>query len=280
MKRLTLNSVWAGLCLLSLIDIGYQQQNLVKISQPVPRPRRDHLVQLTGHHRFADEGHLRWRPASRVFKPDLLGRYSTMVGQRWAMYRRHSEKSKHLYAWGGVQQLFKRRRAKFERLPHSVPYAYWTPHELRSPNAQQVLGEMKRRSPGDALIAFSEMNDQQESLKIVKGSGMKGSAANVIRSEWGSILLTLDSPEPGILVINEAYSPWWRVQVNGEEWLSTERMNYLFQGIRLPRGHHTVRLEYRETPTLIALPLCISMALYVLWINRRRGDRRGTAVNV
>ena len=93
---------------------------------------------------------------------------------------------------------------------------------------------------------------------------MKEQQVKVQKAAWGQISIELDAPQNGYLVINESYSPWWRVQVDDGPWQITHRANYIFQAIYLTQGHHKVKLNYSETPTLIALGLALLTILLMV----------------
>ena len=260
-----LSSLWLTLSLLCVFDIGLQQQDLVQISQSTPAPKRDHLVKLKAHQRFADIGTLRWRAASRLNRPELLGRYSTMVSKRWAHYRTASLDQPSLYEWGGVTQLFKRGRViKFEE---SVPYAYLTQDLKWIAHSRELLKQMAKSSPKKGLVAFveqrpaSHLDGQTGATGVQDHKPSQGrvdhESVQVLRAAWGKIELSVNSLSGGTLVVNEAYSPWWRVSIDGGAWKNTQRMNYLFQGLSVSAGRHKVTLEYHETYTLYAMALSI-----------------------
>lgn len=72
----------------------------------------------------------------------------------------------------------------------------------------------------------------------------------------GGAQLTVSAPEGGLLVINDTYYPGWQATVDG---VGTPILwtNYLFMGVPLEPGVHTVRLEYR--PASVPLGLAVSL---------------------
>jgi hypothetical protein len=252
----TSTHLWVSLVMLTVIDIGLIQQPLVEISQPIPKTSRDSLVQINHPYtRLADHEYLRWRPASRVGKADLIGRYSTMVSQRWRRYSQASKKQDNLYAWGSVDQVFNRKhRPKY--INKSAPYAYWTNDYRYHKPPQKILKLLELHHPKDGLIAFgaTDFFSKKTALSSFKNNHkIPASVVNIKQAQWGLIKLSVHAPTQGILVINESYSPWWQAKVDHQPWIKTHRLNYLFQGIPLSAGQHEVTLCYRETYTITAL---------------------------
>ena len=74
--------------------------------------------------------------------------------------------------------------------------------------------------------------------------------------------------EPRYLVVSEMYFPGWRAYVDGVE-TAIDRTNYLFRGVVVPAGRHTVRFEYRPASVLTGAVLSLA-ALAVTWLLVRR----------
>jgi membrane protein YfhO len=85
--------------------------------------------------------------------------------------------------------------------------------------------------------------------------------------------------EPGVLVLTDAFYPGWRVFVDGNE-QRILRANYLFRGVELAAGHHTVEFNYDPVSFKIgfvisSLTAALLIAVPVVaWIRRRLALRR------
>ena len=265
----TLNKFWFILSLISLGDVAFQQQDLVKISQAVPKPHRDRLVKNTKlHQRFADHNYLRWRPGARLNHADLNGRYSTMVNRKWHRYMQSAKKSSNLYAWGSVVQVFQRgQRPKSIRF--SAPYIFWTNHVYYSEHSAQLLQTMKKSSPQQGLSVFLEKGSRLSTIPSPRTNLQSKTdhqikpRLKVRKAKWGKVSVELEASQDGYLVLNERYSPWWRARVDHNDWQATNPANYIFQAIYVPKGKHYIYLEYRETPTYIALLLSLFTIIFM-----------------
>jgi hypothetical protein len=67
---------------------------------------------------------------------------------------------------------------------------------------------------------------------------------------------------PAMLVLTDTYYPGWRATVDGRS-APLERVDYLFRGVPLAAGRHTV--EFRYEPTSWRVGLAVSAAALVLW---------------
>ena len=57
------------------------------------------------------------------------------------------------------------------------------------------------------------------------------------------MVVEVDAPASGILVLNDVWHPWWQVQVDG---VSAEilKANALFRAVVVPPGRHVVRFSF------------------------------------
>jgi hypothetical protein len=101
-------------------------------------------------------------------------------------------------------------------------------------------------------------------------------ADRVALTAWDVNRLSLvsDTATPRFLVLSEMYSPGWRATIDGAE-TPIYRTNYLFRGVVVPAGRHTVAFVYRPSSISIGaavstLSLAVAVAL-LLTRRRRRG---------
>jgi hypothetical protein len=67
--------------------------------------------------------------------------------------------------------------------------------------------------------------------------------ARLVRYASTDIVVEVDAPSGGILVLNDVWHPWWRATVGGVE---TEilRANVIFRAVVVPPGKHSVRFTF------------------------------------
>jgi len=61
------------------------------------------------------------------------------------------------------------------------------------------------------------------------------------------VVLHVDAPQPGIVVLSDTYAPGWRVQVDGEP-RGILRVNGLFRGVPVRAGDKEIVFEYYPLP--------------------------------
>ena len=67
--------------------------------------------------------------------------------------------------------------------------------------------------------------------------------ARLVRYANTEVVVEVDSPSGGVLVLNDVWHPWWRATIDGAE---TEilRANVLFRAVQVPPGKFTVRFTF------------------------------------
>ena len=96
----------------------------------------------------------------------------------------------------------------------------------------------------------------------------------VALTAWSPNQLTLASTTatPRFLVLSEMYSPGWTAAVDGVP-TPIYRTNYLFRGVVVPAGQHTVTFDYRPRSVLVGAAVsgvALIIALAMLVAGRRR----------
>lgn len=105
-------------------------------------------------------------------------------------------------------------------------------------------------------------------------------AGRVDRYETRYVRATVDAPTPSLAVLTDTAFPGWNAYVDG---ILTPiyRANYLFRGVRIPRGTHTVEFRYEPSSFriggILSLLSLIALAIILLippLISRRRIGRQ------
>jgi hypothetical protein len=60
----------------------------------------------------------------------------------------------------------------------------------------------------------------------------------------GRIDIVSDSDQPGFVVLNDSWHPWWYAEVDGVE-TEVLKANVLFRAVRVPAGRHKIHFEFR-----------------------------------
>ncbi len=68
--------------------------------------------------------------------------------------------------------------------------------------------------------------------------------ARIIKYRNTVVEIEVQASRPGYLVLNDAFHPWWRATVDGEE-TPIMRANLLFRAISVPEGNHKILFEFK-----------------------------------
>jgi len=79
------------------------------------------------------------------------------------------------------------------------------------------------------------------------------------------------APRPGFLFVSDFMFPGWKAYLDGKP-VKMYRTNYLFRGLPVPEGEHTVRFLYRPRPVIIGLLISLSAVavIFFLFVRERK----------
>jgi hypothetical protein len=155
------------------------------------------------------------------------------------------------------------------------------------PRAFVVGGQQVVSGADAALNAFTKSGFDARALAITERriAGLperpaRGEAARIVTYAPERVLIRARSSGPGLLVLGDNYFPGWKATVDGTP-AKVERVDYVFRGVRIGPGPHTVELRYEplsyRVGWIISLVSLISLAEAVMAGLRRRSRRRSPA---
>jgi hypothetical protein len=113
---------------------------------------------------------------------------------------------------------------------------------------------------------------------VPSGSGGVGGVARVVSYEPERVVVRARAGGPGLLVLGDNYFPGWKAEVDGRS-VPIERVDYLFRGVRVGAGEHTVVFRYQplswRVGWLVSLVSLVGLAL-ALFAGLRRRRRAAT----
>jgi hypothetical protein len=109
------------------------------------------------------------------------------------------------------------------------------------------------------------------------GAAARGPAAQVVSYEPERVVLRARSAGEGMLVLGDNHYPGWKAKVDGKD-ADITRVNYLFRGVRVGPGTHTVEFRYeplswRAGWIISLLSLLALIAALVIGARRRRTEQ-------
>jgi len=158
-----------------------------------------------------------------------------------------------------------------------LPRAFMTGKYLVENKPDALLTALDSSAIDLRKTALLEKEPIQTEMTI-RGPGQ--AEAHILNYANNAVTIKTNSDRPGILVLLDQYFPGWKVFVDGEE-KEILRTDYLFRGVYVPSGVHTV--EYRYRPTTLFVSLAISMSVLILclffYIRQRSLDKTRRAMN-
>ena len=115
-------------------------------------------------------------------------------------------------------------------------------------------------------------------LPRVTGSSAGGapSAARIVRYDPERVVTRARSSGPGMLILSDNDYPGWKATVDGNP-ADVERVDYLFRGVPLGAGEHTVEFRYQPLSWrigwIVSLASLLVLVAVVVSGLRRRGRR-------
>jgi hypothetical protein len=139
--------------------------------------------------------------------------------------------------------------------PSSRPRAFYVPRVEVVADPDVLLARLAAGTDDPGEVALVE---------AVPASGFTGSAGPTSqasvrfeRDEPEHLVLDVDAPAAGFLVLSDQYYPGWKAQVDGRA-VPILRANYTFRAVEVPSGRSLV--EFRYAPTSIVLGAAVSAA--------------------
>ena len=161
--------------------------------------------------------------------------------------------------------------------PNRLPRAYYVARVEVVPDAEALLDRLADGSDDLRQVALVE-----EPPASGFGGASTPSAADAVRfarNDPEHVVLDVDAPAPGFVILSDQYFPGWTATVNGSA-APIQRANYAFRLVEVPAGRSTV--EFRYSPRSLwlgagASALGLAVATVLLIRRPRRPVRRAAA---
>ena len=167
-------------------------------------------------------------------------------------------------------------RVKVLEYEDALPRA-WIVHSARQSEPNEIL---KTLSSGEVNLRETALLEK-EPPQLRRPDEAPDDRVSVESYQPDKIKLDVSTGAPGLLVLSEVYYPAWNTYVDGEP-VSLYRTNYLFRGVPIPEGSHTVELRYESAS--LRLGMVISSATVLVCValvgaNAVRRWRKGTSTD-
>lgn len=173
----------------------------------------------------------------------------------------------------GLTEVYDGDDARIYRVEGALPRAFVV-------GAQQVVdgGDAAREAvttPGWDGRNVAVTEERLAGLPETQPAAGPAGTARIVKYEDERVVVRADSRDEGLLVLGDNWYPGWKAEVDGRE-VDIERVDYLFRGVRLGPGAHTVEFRYEPLSWRIGWILSL-VALTGLGIAVVVGIRRGRA---
>jgi hypothetical protein len=75
------------------------------------------------------------------------------------------------------------------------------------------------------------------------GGAVAGGRARLLRYANTEVVVEVEAPAGGILLLNDVWQPWWRADIDGSD-AEILRADVIFRAVVCPRGRHVVRFSF------------------------------------
>jgi len=150
--------------------------------------------------------------------------------------------------------------------------AYFADTVRGEPNQQAVLRAVTADGFDGRKLALVE-SSQPPALAPASGAA----SATIEEYRANRIVVVANIAEPRLLVLSEMYFPGWHARVDGVE-TPIYRTNYLFRGVVVPAGQHTVTFSYQPTSLWIGAAisaLALAIVGFLLFRSTKVREDRG-----
>jgi hypothetical protein len=263
---------WAVVATL-VIELLVIGRPVADILQPMPDPTRGRAMAEALRdrvaYRVADFGWADDRPGPREGVRDLVGHRPALTDIRYLMVYRTAPASSRLLAamnvdLVGLQESTSRRHGGMRavegeepglyRVRDPWPLAYWTADVRVADEPEQALEWLRKQREPAAVLEAAHLGDVEEVVRGLETARFEGLAAVEARLvEYGvnRVVLEVDAPADGIVVVAEGYDAGWEAHVDGAP-ASLHRVNLVFRAVVVEEGTHRIELDYRP-PGVVAL---------------------------
>jgi predicted RNA-binding Zn-ribbon protein involved in translation (DUF1610 family) len=155
----------------------------------------------------------------------------------------------------------------FHQVQNPMPRAFVPPEVLYAPGRTNVreMGNTPLVEPTE----LAQIDVGETSREHLAGRREKSGPGQVQITEYRNqrVELAVQMEEPGWVVLSDTFYPGWSASVSGEP-AELFQANYLFRGVHVPAGEHTVVFSYfpsRLKVGLLSMAVSLTAAVAVAW---------------
>lgn len=166
-----------------------------------------------------------------------------------------------------LRQVFENVHVRVYENTQVWPRAYFAERVRNDPDPRAVLAAVTAPGFDGRTLALVESNALPQLAPTSSTA-----AASVTQEGPNALSIATKTSEPRLLVLSEMDFPGWKASIDGNE-TPIYKTNYLFRGVVVPPGEHTVRFVYQPLSAVVGAAisaLAMLLAGWLLWRSRVR----------
>ena len=176
-----------------------------------------------------------------------------------------------LVASGALKLIYHATDGSIYKVTKALPRAFLVPRVVIAPDADAAF-KMFVDESFDAHKAAIVIADSPQptippptadsSLETLEGTAV------IVSDRLNEVQIEVDTPRPGILILNDSWDPGWKAKVDGLD-QTLLRVNYGFRGVPVTQGKHKVTFLYRPAALLAGMTFSgITLVFLLIWFIR------------
>jgi hypothetical protein len=148
---------------------------------------------------------------------------------------------------------------KFKRIPtddpqidlfentQALPRSFWVGGATIAPSHDAALETIKAKDfdPGRTVVL-----EAAEAAGLPTGAPVGPVAGNLANDGPNTVVVDVDAPGPGYLILADAYYPGWDSTLDGKT-TSLLRADWVFRAVQVSSGHHQVEFRFRPRSLVV-----------------------------
>lgn len=245
---------------------------------PRPTLERDGIVaELEGvsEHRYRvfDADYMTYRPGTRLAIRDFRGyEEDPLALERYVSFLRAARRAPRLLGHANVRYYLEAGQDKLKvstrgmrrmkqgvyELPNVSPAAFYVPRPVSVADQREAHARLRTIVPGEGGTVEGAIRYQ--------GPAESGSVSGAfVRYEPNRVDVEIETPGPGLVIVNETFFPAWRTTLDGAE-VETVVANGMFRGVWVGSGgRHRIEMRFRPGRFWWPMPFFLAAFAALIW---------------
>lgn len=138
-----------------------------------------------------------------------------------------------------LKKVFQEGETRIYEDARALPRAYFVEEIRFEKNRQDLISNLFHTNFQPLKTAYVE-----RPVSLLSTPLMSSETVEIIEHKEGKLILNVQTLNPRFLIISNLFYPGWQAEVDNKA-VEIYRTNYLFQGVVVPSGRHTLVLRYR-----------------------------------